>query len=163
VVKGRAPTCDVDGTLGCALEVAKPYIVLSAALLPAMGAATAGVRFTGDFDECATRSKEMANSLERSRADYERTKDRIDFDLAAETPCRHRPHNDRGFERLALQNGDRGAGRGDGSMPGYTGTNSKNPNPLRVGASVRRQSASPLIIVSVSRLSFKSYLLPSEA
>jgi hypothetical protein len=49
------------------------------------------------------------------------------------------------------------------TVGGGSGTNSKNPNPFQVGASVRRQSASPLIIVSVSRLSFKSYLLPSEA
>jgi len=50
-----------------------------------MGAATAGVRFTGDFEGFASRSKETADGLERLEAEYEYAEDRVDFDLTAET------------------------------------------------------------------------------
>lgn len=77
--------CAADGTLGCALEGVKPWVVLFAAVLPAMGAAIASVRFTGDFEGFAVRSQETADSLDRLRADYERAEDRVDFDTTAET------------------------------------------------------------------------------
>ena len=60
-------------------------MVLLVALLPAMGAATAGVRFTGDFEEFAERSRETAERLSRLASDYDRAVDRVEFELTADT------------------------------------------------------------------------------
>jgi hypothetical protein len=75
--------CSVDEVLGCTLDLFRPFVVFLAALLPALGATLAGVRFTGDFEGFATRSKATADSLERLREDYQGAADRVDLDLTA--------------------------------------------------------------------------------
>ncbi len=62
-----------------------PWIAFLAALLPVWGAAIAGIRFTGDFEGFAGRSKETSYRLERMKANYDRAIDRVDFDMTAET------------------------------------------------------------------------------
>jgi hypothetical protein len=77
--------CGANGELACSLDHLKAYVVLLVALLPAMGAATAGVRFTGDFEEFAERSQETAERLSRLATDYDRAVDRVEFELTADT------------------------------------------------------------------------------
>jgi hypothetical protein len=77
--------CSPRSSLPCVLDYLKYYAVLLAAVLPAMGAATAGVRFTGDFEQFAERSRETAERLGRLQTAYERALDRDEFDLTAAT------------------------------------------------------------------------------
>ena len=77
--------CGRDGPLGCALAAAKPWVVFLAAMLPAMGAATAGLRFTGDFEGFANRSRETEEGLSEMLEVFERAEDRLEFELTAET------------------------------------------------------------------------------
>ncbi len=48
----------------------KDWIVLLAAGLPALGAALAGIRFTGDFENFAKRSKQTASDLQLLQSEY---------------------------------------------------------------------------------------------
>jgi hypothetical protein len=61
------------------LHSAKPLITYLAAFLPALGAAIAGIRFTGDFDGFADQSARTANSLANMKPSYARAIDEPDL------------------------------------------------------------------------------------
>jgi len=56
-----------------ALHGAKPWMILAAAGLPALGAAFAGIRVQGDFDGSKERSTHMKEALTSLKADYQTT------------------------------------------------------------------------------------------
>jgi hypothetical protein len=58
-------------------------VALITAFLPALGAAFAGIRFTGDFDGFAERSAETGAELDLLRERYDLAIDRLDFDFTA--------------------------------------------------------------------------------
>lgn len=60
-----------------------PYITATTAFLPALGAAFAGIRFTGDFEGAAERSAQTGIQLVQLRKRYELALDRLDFDVTA--------------------------------------------------------------------------------
>ncbi|HEX8165110.1 MAG TPA: hypothetical protein VF601_04890 [Beijerinckiaceae bacterium] len=59
------------------------WVGILAALLPALGAAAAGIRFTGDFDGFAERSVETRHALQDLKANYAGALDRLEFDVTA--------------------------------------------------------------------------------
>jgi hypothetical protein len=56
-------------------------MMIVTAFLPALGAALAGIRFTGDFDGFARRSAETGAELDVLQARYAVALDRLDFDI----------------------------------------------------------------------------------
>jgi hypothetical protein len=60
-----------------------PYVTACTALLPAFGAAFAGIRFTGDFEGFAERSAQTGSELEALRQRCDRVLDQLDFDTPA--------------------------------------------------------------------------------
>lgn len=82
---GHETVCDVAHPMWCLLHAVKPWLVIVAALLPAMGAATAGVRFTGDFEGFAERSGRTLERLRGLSSQYERAEERLAFDSTMET------------------------------------------------------------------------------
>lgn len=60
-----------------------PKITAITAFLPALGAAFAGIRFTGDFDGGAERSAKTGAQLEQLRETYDLAQERLDFDTSA--------------------------------------------------------------------------------
>jgi len=63
---------------GGLLEI-KPYVTFVAAFLPTLGAALAGIRFTGDFEGFAERSSETRAALEDLSIDLEKLRHHIDL------------------------------------------------------------------------------------
>ncbi|MET0277329.1 MAG: hypothetical protein ABW198_03255 [Pseudorhodoplanes sp.] len=60
--------------------VVAPYVTAITAFFPALGAACAGIRFTGDFEGDAERSAQTGTQLGLLRLRYEVALDRLDFD-----------------------------------------------------------------------------------
>ena len=60
-----------------------PYVTAVTAFLPALGAAFAGIRFTGDFEGNAERSAQTGAQLDLLRQRYDLALDRLDFDTTA--------------------------------------------------------------------------------
>jgi hypothetical protein len=60
-----------------------PYVTAFTALLPAFGAAFAGIRFTGDFEGFAERSAQTGSELEAIRQRCEIVLNQLDFDTPA--------------------------------------------------------------------------------
>jgi hypothetical protein len=60
-----------------------PYLTWLTAFLPALGAAYAGIRFTGDFEGFAERSAQTGSELEKLELRYKEALDRLDFDTTA--------------------------------------------------------------------------------
>jgi hypothetical protein len=60
------------------------FFTLATAFLPALGAAFAGIRFTGDFDGFAQRSAETGAELDILRRGYDLVLNHLDFDETAE-------------------------------------------------------------------------------
>ena len=67
------------------LDLLKPIFDFLAGFLPALGAAIAGIRSTGDFEGFAERSRETLQRLGTLRETYARASARLDFDLTAST------------------------------------------------------------------------------
>ncbi|SEE11015.1 hypothetical protein SAMN05444161_4876 [Rhizobiales bacterium GAS191] len=65
------------------LHGAKPFLIVLAALLPAIGAAVSGIRFTGDFEGYADRSTQTASELDDLKSGYEREIERLELDKTA--------------------------------------------------------------------------------
>lgn len=65
------------------LHRAKPFLIVFAALLPAIGAAVAGIRFTGDFEGYADRSMLTASELIVLKSRYARAVDSLELDKTA--------------------------------------------------------------------------------
>jgi hypothetical protein len=61
-----------------------PYVTAITAFLPALGAAFAGIRFTGDFEGSAERSAQTGAQLDLLRQRYVLAVDRLDFDMSAD-------------------------------------------------------------------------------
>jgi hypothetical protein len=59
-------------------------VPLLTAFLPALGAAFAGIRFTGDFEGDARRSAESGGKLDSLKEAYELVMDRLEFDTTTE-------------------------------------------------------------------------------
>ncbi|TBW40397.1 hypothetical protein EYW49_04225 [Siculibacillus lacustris] len=70
--------------LCCVLYHSKDWLVFFAALLPAFGAALTGIRFTGDFEGFAERSRETSERLRDLHRRYARAEDRLEFDQTSE-------------------------------------------------------------------------------
>lgn len=66
------------------LDLWKSCLVLFTGVLPALGAATAGMRFTGGFEDFAERSRETADWLGRLESLYDRALDRVEFELTGD-------------------------------------------------------------------------------
>jgi hypothetical protein len=60
-----------------------PKVTAITAFLPALGAAFAGIRFTGDFEGFAERSAQTGAQLDLLRQRYDLAMDRLDFDTSA--------------------------------------------------------------------------------
>jgi hypothetical protein len=67
------------------LDGSKPFLGVLAALLPTVGAALAGIRFTADFDGRAARSAATAKQLEQDRERIRAACANPDFDLTRKT------------------------------------------------------------------------------
>ncbi len=63
----------------------KPLLQPFALLLPALGATLAGIRYTGDFESFAMRSRLTGEALDDLRSEYMAALHRLEFDVAAET------------------------------------------------------------------------------
>lgn len=63
----------------------KPLLQPLALLLPALGATLAGIRYTGDFESLAMRSRLTGEALDDLRSEYMAALHRLEFDVAAET------------------------------------------------------------------------------
>jgi hypothetical protein len=70
-------------SIGRHLPAIAPWITLTTALLPAFGAAFAGIRFTGDFEGFAERSAKTGSELDELRERCALALDRLDFDMTA--------------------------------------------------------------------------------
>jgi hypothetical protein len=62
----------------------KPWVTACAAFLPVLGAALAGIRFTGDFEGFAQRSTETADNLEALAPEYAKALAAPDLERSAE-------------------------------------------------------------------------------
>jgi hypothetical protein len=83
---GRAPDGPrLQSWLANGLDALKPVFDFIAGFLPALGAAIAGIRSTGDFEGFAERSRETLQRLGALREPYARALVRCDFDLTAQT------------------------------------------------------------------------------
>ncbi len=71
------------GALANKLAVIAPFVTACTAFLPALGAAFAGIRFTGDFEGFAERSAQTGSQLDSLRQRYDFALDRLDFDISA--------------------------------------------------------------------------------
>ena len=85
---GVKPTSEgpkLQSWLARALDGVQPIFDFIAGFLPALGAAIAGIRSTGDFEGFAERSRETLQRLGALREPYSRASLRLDFDLTAQT------------------------------------------------------------------------------
>jgi hypothetical protein len=60
-----------------------PYVTWITAFLPALGAAFAGIRFTGDFEGFAERSAKTGSELDALKQRCDLALDQLDFDMTA--------------------------------------------------------------------------------
>jgi hypothetical protein len=72
-----------DSSVATDLFRIAPIVTALTAFLPALGAACAGIRFTGDFEGDAERSARTGAQLDKLQQRYEVALDRLDFDASA--------------------------------------------------------------------------------
>jgi len=84
-LKNAMSALNMDDTRGPTfiLEACAPWIGFFASLLPALGAAVSGIRFTGDFDGFAERSAETSEGLKALRESFQNARTRLSFDTTA--------------------------------------------------------------------------------
>lgn len=81
--RAHAPVLAFATGLGAVLLAIKTYITVLAAMLPAFGAAIAGIRETGDFEGFAERAKKTAASLSEIEADIRQAKLSLELDATS--------------------------------------------------------------------------------
>lgn len=84
-VKPEADGAKMQSWFAQRMDALRPLFDFAAGFLPALGAAIAGIRSTGDFEGFAERSRETLQRLGQMRELYERASVRLDFDLTAQT------------------------------------------------------------------------------